>query len=104
MMQLFRSINTFFNRVRGRFQRGQVTATTYSSEKSSSATASSPSSNSKAPWTCSAKPWCKKGGGAPGSVIVEQGFASEADIIRTINAEYQIEVTSLADDIRSGFP
>ena len=35
-----------------------------------------------------------------GMVIVELGFASEEDIIRTINAEYQIEVTSLADDIR----
>jgi adenylate cyclase len=35
-----------------------------------------------------------------GQVIVEQGFAAEKDIIRTINAEYQIEVTTLADDIR----
>jgi adenylate cyclase len=35
-----------------------------------------------------------------GQVIVTLGFAAEADIIRTINAEYQIEVTSLADDIR----
>lgn len=35
-----------------------------------------------------------------GLVIVDLGFASERDIIRTINAEYQIEVTSLADDIR----
>jgi adenylate cyclase len=35
-----------------------------------------------------------------GQVIVTLGFAAEADIIRTINAEYQIQVTSLADDIR----
>ncbi len=35
-----------------------------------------------------------------GQVIVELGFASEVDIIRTIKSEYQIEVGSLADDIR----
>ena len=35
-----------------------------------------------------------------GRIIVELGYAKEADIIRTINAEYQIEVSSLADDIR----
>ncbi len=35
-----------------------------------------------------------------GRIIVELGFAAESDVIRTINAEYQIEVTSLADDIR----
>jgi adenylate cyclase len=35
-----------------------------------------------------------------GQVIVELGFASEAEVIRTINSEYQIGVTSLADDIR----
>lgn len=35
-----------------------------------------------------------------GNIIVNLGYASEADIIRAINAEYQIEVTSLADDIR----
>ena len=35
-----------------------------------------------------------------GRVIVELGFAAEADIIRTINAEFQIDVTSLNDDIR----
>lgn len=35
-----------------------------------------------------------------GQVIVDLGLADEAEIIRTINAEYQIEVTSLADDIR----
>lgn len=35
-----------------------------------------------------------------GQVIVDQGFAHERDIIRTINAEYQIEVTALSDDIR----
>jgi adenylate cyclase len=35
-----------------------------------------------------------------GQVIVELGFASETEVIRTINSEYQIEVSSLADDIR----
>ena len=35
-----------------------------------------------------------------GQIIVELGFASESEVIRTINAEYQIEVTSLTDDIR----
>jgi adenylate cyclase len=35
-----------------------------------------------------------------GQIIVGLGYASEADVIRTIKAEYQIEVASLADDIR----
>jgi len=35
-----------------------------------------------------------------GNIIVSLGYATEVDIIRVINAEYQIEVTSLADDIR----
>jgi adenylate cyclase len=35
-----------------------------------------------------------------GQVIVELGFASETDIIRTINAEFQIEAIALSDDIR----
>ncbi|MGD9007230.1 MAG: adenylate/guanylate cyclase domain-containing protein [Desulfobacteraceae bacterium] len=35
-----------------------------------------------------------------GRVIVDLGYARESDVIRTINAEYQIEVGSLADDIR----
>jgi adenylate cyclase len=35
-----------------------------------------------------------------GRVIVDLGYAPEADVIRAINAEYQIEITSLADDIR----
>lgn len=35
-----------------------------------------------------------------GRIIVDLGYAQEVDIIRTINAEYQIEVSSLADDIR----
>ena len=35
-----------------------------------------------------------------GRIIVDLGYAPEADIIRAINTEYQIEITSLADDIR----
>ena len=35
-----------------------------------------------------------------GQTLVELGFAQESEIIRTINAEYQINVTSLTDDIR----
>lgn len=35
-----------------------------------------------------------------GQIIVQSGYATEEDIIRIIKAEYQIEVTSLADDIR----
>jgi adenylate cyclase len=35
-----------------------------------------------------------------GQIIVDLGFAPEADIIRTIRSEFQIEVNSLADDIR----
>lgn len=35
-----------------------------------------------------------------GRIIVDLGYAPEADIIRAINAEYQIEITSLSDDIR----
>ena len=35
-----------------------------------------------------------------GQIIVELGYAPEADIIRTINAEFQIKAGSLADDIR----
>lgn len=35
-----------------------------------------------------------------GRIVVDLGYAPEADVIRAINSEYQIEVTSLADDIR----
>jgi adenylate cyclase len=35
-----------------------------------------------------------------GQIIEGLGFAGEADIIRTINNEYQIEVSALTDDIR----
>lgn len=35
-----------------------------------------------------------------GQLIEELGFASEADIIRTLNDEYQIDVNALTDDIR----
>ncbi len=35
-----------------------------------------------------------------GRLIVDLGYAVEADIIQTINAEYQIETTSLSDNIR----
>jgi adenylate cyclase len=36
-----------------------------------------------------------------GRIIVDMGYAPEAEIIRAINAEYQIEITSLSDDIRN---
>lgn len=35
-----------------------------------------------------------------GQILVELGFTREPEIIRTINAEYQINVTTLTDDIR----
>ncbi len=35
-----------------------------------------------------------------GRIIVNLGYANEAEIIRTINSEYQIEVTALTDNIR----
>ena len=35
-----------------------------------------------------------------GRIIVDLSYAPEADIIRAINAEYQIEVATLSDDIR----
>lgn len=35
-----------------------------------------------------------------GRIIVDLGFAPEAEIIHAINAEYQIDITSLTDDIR----
>jgi adenylate cyclase len=36
-----------------------------------------------------------------GRIIVDLGYAPEADVILAINAEYQIEITSLSDDIRN---
>jgi adenylate cyclase len=35
-----------------------------------------------------------------GRIIVDLGYAPEEEIIRAINAEYQIEISSLSDDIR----
>lgn len=35
-----------------------------------------------------------------GRIIVDLGFAPETEIIQAINAEYQIDITSLTDDIR----
>lgn len=101
MMQLFRSINTFFNRVRGRFQRGQVTRDDLFIGEVLKRNSIITEFQLKSALDVQRETLVQKGRAVRlGQVIVEQGFASEADIIRTINAEYQIEVTSLADDIR----
>lgn len=101
MKTLFRHIRTFFVETRNRLHRGQVTRddlfigevlkrnqiiTDFQLQQALE----------------SQQEILKQKGRAMrlGQVIVDLGFAAEKDIIRTINAEYQIEVTSLADDIR----
>ncbi|MBI5062502.1 MAG: hypothetical protein HZB87_03270, partial [Desulfatitalea sp.] len=101
MMHLFRSIGAFLNRVRGRFQRGQVTRDDLFIGEVLKRNSIITEFQLKSALDIQRETLVQKGLAVRlGQVIVEQGFASEADIIRTINAEYQIEVSSLADDIR----
>jgi adenylate cyclase len=101
MMYLFRSIGSFFNRVRSRFQRGQVTRDDLFIGEVLKRNNIITEFQLKSALDAQRETLVQKGRAVRlGQVIVEQGFASEADIIRTINAEYQIEVTSLRDDIR----
>lgn len=101
MMNLFRSIVAFFNRVRSRFQRGQVTRDDLFIGEVLKRNNIITEFQLKSALDAQRETLVQKGRAVRlGQVIVEQGFASEADIIRTINVEYQIEVTSLADDIR----
>ncbi len=101
MMHLFRSIGVFFDRLRGRFQRGQVTRDDLFIGEVLKRNSIITEFQLKSALDIQRETLVQKGRAVRlGQVIVEQGYASEADIIRTINAEYQIEVTSLADDIR----
>jgi len=97
----FRSISAFFNRVRGRFQRAQVTRDDLFIGEVLKRNSIITEFQLKSALDVQREILLQKGRAVRlGQVIVEQGFASEADIIRTINAEYQIEVSSLSDDIR----
>lgn len=101
MMQFFRSIGLFFDRVRGRFQRGQVTRDDLFIGEVLKRNSVITEFQLKSALDIQRETLVQKGRAVRlGQVIVEQGYASEADIIRTINAEYQIEVTCLSDDIR----
>ncbi len=101
MMPLFRPITAFFNQVRGRFQRGHVTRDDLFIGEVLKRNSIITEFQLKSALDMQRETLVQNGRAVRlGQVIVEQGFASEADIIRTINAEYQIEVSSLSDDIR----
>ncbi len=101
MMPLFRPITAFFNQVRGRFQRGHVTRDDLFIGEVLKRNSIITEFQLKSALDMQRETLVQNGRAVRlGQVIVEQGFASEAEIIRTINAEYQIEVSSLSDDIR----
>lgn len=101
MKAISRSIRTFVNHVRSRLRRGQVTRDDLFIGEVLKRNNIITEFQLKSALDTQREILLQKGQAVRlGQVIVEQGFAAEKDIIRTINAEYQIEVTTLSDDIR----
>lgn len=101
MKAFFRYLRTSFVQVRGRFQRGQITRDDLFIGEVLKRSGIITEFQLKIALDTQRETLVQKGRAVRlGQVIVELGFASESDIIRTINTEYQISVTSLADDIR----
>lgn len=101
MMAFLRSTGVLVNRVRSRFRRGQLTRDDLFIGEVLKRNNLITEFQLKNALDTQREILMQKGRAVRlGQVIVELGFASESDIIRTINTEFQIEVTSLADDIR----
>ncbi len=101
MRSLRRSIITFFKRLRERLRRGQVTRDDLFIGEVLKRNNIITEFQLKSALDSQRETLVQKGRAVRlGRVIVDLGFAAESEIIRTINAEYQIEVNSLADDIR----
>lgn len=101
MKAFFRYLRTSFVQVRGRFQRSHITRDDLFIGEVLKRSGIITEFQLKIALDTQRETLVQKGRAVRlGQVIVELGFASESDIIRTINTEYQISVTSLADDIR----
>ena len=101
MLSFFRPIITLFGQVRGRLRRGHVTRDDLFIGEVLKRNSIITEFQLKTALDSQRENLLQKGQAVRlGQVIVELGFAAESEIIRTINSEYQIEVTSLADDIR----
>lgn len=101
MVPIFRYLRLSFNRLMGRIKRGQVSRDDLFIGEVLKRNNVITEFQLKGALDAQRDTLVEKGRAVRlGQVIVELGFASEKDIIRTINAEYQIEVTALADDIR----
>ena len=101
MRAIFRSAGALFGRLRGMLRRGQITRDDLFIGEVLKRNNIITEFQLKTALDSQREILVQKGRAVRlGQVIVELGFADESDIIRTINAEYQIEVTSLADDIR----
>lgn len=101
MRSFFRPIITFLGQVRGRLRRGRVTRDDLFIGEVLKRNNIITEFQLKTALDTQRETLLQKGQAVRlGQVIVDLGFASEPEIIRTINAEYQIEVTSLSDDIR----
>jgi len=101
MMSFLRPIVTFLGQVRGRLRRGHVTRDDLFIGEVLKRNGIITEFQLKSALDSQREILIQKGRAVRlGQVIVELGFAEESAIIRTINSEYQIEVTSLADDIR----
>lgn len=101
MIRPFIYIRTIFNQIRGRLKRGQITRDDLFIGEVLKRHNIITEFQLKSALDTQRETLFQKGQAVRlGQVIVELGFASEEDIIRVINSEYQIEVSSLADDIR----
>lgn len=101
MVHIFRYLRLNFNRLRGHLKRGQVSRDDLFIGEVLKRNSVITEFQLKSALDAQRETLVEKGRAVRlGQVIVELGFASEKDIIRTINGEFQIEVSSLADDIR----
>ncbi|MBT8338983.1 MAG: HAMP domain-containing protein [Desulfatitalea sp.] len=99
--RLFKSIGALFNRVFIRFQRGRVTRDDLFIGETLKRNNVITEFQLKTALDAQRETLMQKGRAVRlGRIVVELGFADEERIIGAINAEYQIEVTSLNDDIR----
>lgn len=100
-LAIFRAPSIFFKRILSRFQRGRITRDDLFIGETLKRNNVITEFQLKSALDAQRETLTQKGRAVRlGRIVVEMGFASEQEIIRTINSEYQIEITSLNDDIR----
>ncbi|KJS32821.1 MAG: hypothetical protein VR64_04585 [Desulfatitalea sp. BRH_c12] len=101
MRPLPKSIGTFLNRLRNRLQRGRNTRDDLFIGELLKRNKIITEFQLKSALEAQHDTLVQKGRAVRlGQMVVALGYAGEADIIRTLNDEYQIEIVSLEDDIR----